>query len=349
MQALRIIEGPLLRDLLAQPDAIAATLDRLDDSRKLARIAADLTNGTLRRVVLTGMGASLYALHALQLHLVARGYTAVLLETGELVHQQPDWLTKDTLVVAVSQSGASAEIVRLLELNRKRAVILGVTNTKGSPLDRGATCSIRTAAGAEATVSCKTYLAALVALEFVADRLTGASTWDACTNEIRGLLPWMRDYLPRWQDYVMELRGKVNATMPLFYLGRGPSLATALAAGLITKEAAQCAAEGMSCAAFRHGPRELLDSYTQTVIFAGPESTIALNRRLCDEIAATGASAFWCGPDAEWPMFRIPPVSAALLPLVEILPVQMLTILLSALRHHEAGAFTRATKITREE
>jgi glucosamine--fructose-6-phosphate aminotransferase (isomerizing) len=285
----------------------------------------------------------------LQIDLVAAGHAAAIVECSELVHHQPGWLAADTLVVAASQSGASAEIVRLLELNAGRAAIVGVTNTPGSPLDAGASVSVRVAAGAEATVSCKSYVATLVALHRVSCGLRRSDAWSREADEMAALLGPMKHYLDGWREHVAELCPVLDRAKALFYLGRGRSLATALTAGLITKEATGCLAEGMSCAAFRHGPLELLGPDLQAVVFAGGDSSRALNRRMHDEIAATGAAVFWCDTEQASPAFRLPAVAEAWRPVVEILPVQMMTLALAALGGREAGRFTRATKVTRSE
>ena len=67
------------------------------------------------------MGSSFYALNPLHIFLTSHGYTSLLIETSELVHYFHRLLNAKTLIVAVSQSGKSAETVRLLEENRGRA------------------------------------------------------------------------------------------------------------------------------------------------------------------------------------------------------------------------------------
>ena len=57
-----------------------------------------------------------------------------MVETSELLHYQSSFFQPETLIVAVSQSGRSAEAVRLLDMNGGRAAIIAVTNTPGSPL-----------------------------------------------------------------------------------------------------------------------------------------------------------------------------------------------------------------------
>ncbi|MGO9344960.1 MAG: SIS domain-containing protein, partial [Terriglobales bacterium] len=129
-----IIEGQYLRDILDQPRALTATLEQLVVPKELSVMAQRLREGKTKRIVLTGMGASFHALHPLFLRLNEYGYTAVAIETSELVHSLERWFEPETLIIAISQSGESAEVVRLIEENRGRAAIVGVTNAADSAL-----------------------------------------------------------------------------------------------------------------------------------------------------------------------------------------------------------------------
>ena len=150
--ALKWRDCAYLRDLLEQPEAVARTIAGLADERGLDRMAGGLRGGRWRRVVLTGMGSSCYACRPLYLRLLKEGVTPVMVEAGELIHYERDWLTPDTLVIAVSQSGRSAEIVRLMECARGQSEIVGVTNTADSPLATESTATLLMHAGIESTV-----------------------------------------------------------------------------------------------------------------------------------------------------------------------------------------------------
>ncbi len=134
MRDLSIIEGPYLRDILSQPQALQDTLQRLENSPPLEKVADRLSRGEFQRILLTGMGASLHALYPITLELVDRGFTAMMVETSELIHYQSSLLDRKTLIIAVSQSGQSAEIVRLLAQNRGSASLIAVTNNSDSLL-----------------------------------------------------------------------------------------------------------------------------------------------------------------------------------------------------------------------
>jgi len=106
----------------------------------------------------------------------------------------------------------------------------------------------------------------------------------------------------------------------------------------------------MSCAAFRHGPLEMIGPEVLVVVLAGDPRVSPLHRRLVNDVVRGGGeAAFVASTDASSEVFRLPEVPVALLPLVEILPVQMLSLALAARDGREAGRFERATKITTAE
>jgi glucosamine--fructose-6-phosphate aminotransferase (isomerizing) len=343
-----IVEGPYVRDLLAQPAALEATVDRLEISGALDTLARRLRDGAFRRVVLTGMGSSLYALYPLHLRLIARGWTSVWVDTSELVYYQSALLHPETLVVAVSQSGRSAETVRLLDRNAGRASLIGVTNTPDSPLGSRSTAMLLTHAGLESTVSCKTYVTTLVALDALGAAFEGRDVNDV-RRELKRAAAAAGDYLERWRDHAQDCASLAGGARCLFLAGRGTSLAAALTGGLITKESAHFPTEGMSTAAFRHGPMEMLGPETLVLVFEGDAATRALNAGIVDEITRLGHRAELVGEAASRDALRLPSTSDAVRPVVEILPVQMLTLGLAALSGMEAGRFALATKVTATE
>src|SRR6266700_8333968 len=147
-----VIEGKYLRDILNQPQALEDTLAGLEELKKSRELAARLEKGTFKTVVLTGMGSSFHALHPLHLELINHGLTAIMVETSELVHYQSRLFDPKTLIVVVSQSGQSAEAVRLLEINRGKSSVIAITNTPDSPLAAQADATILTQAGKEFSV-----------------------------------------------------------------------------------------------------------------------------------------------------------------------------------------------------
>jgi len=343
-----IVEGPYLRDILEQPRALAETHRHLEASPALEDAARRLAAGAFRRVVLTGMGSSYHGLHPLHLRLVEAGLPAVMAESSELLHYQRRLLDEGTLLVVVSQSGRSAEILRLIELTRGRLPTVGLTNTGTSPLAREATAVVLTHAGEEATVSCKTYLATQMAQAWLGAVLTGGDR-GAALRELGDAIAGVAAYLAPWRGHVEALAGLLADTRAVFYAGRGPSLAAAGSAGLITKESTHRPAEGMTSAALRHGPMEMLDAGVVVLVFAGEARTRGLNQALVEDARKAGARAFLVAEDAEVMALRLPRTSDLARPVVELLPVEMVTLAFGALDGREAGTFKVAGKVTTTE
>jgi len=345
---LAIVEGEYLRDLLHQPQALENTLAALETSKPLQDVAARLNKGKFQRVVLTGMGSSFHALHPLNLELISYGITAVMVETSELVHYSSRFFDPKTLIVAVSQSGQSAEMVRLAQTNHKRCTVIAVTNTPDSPLAKHANAAVFTKAGSEFSVSCKTYVTALMALKWLGDVLCERSLRQT-RKELKEARPAVAAYLADWKDYVRTLAQALNNTRHLFLVGRGASLASVGTGALIVKESDHFHAEGMSSAAFRHGPFEMLGSETFVLVFAGDAKTRDLNRRLHDDIHQQEGRSEFVDKDASLCCCRIGEHSPSIRQILEILPVQMITLALAAQAGREPGRFELATKVTTTE
>jgi glucosamine--fructose-6-phosphate aminotransferase (isomerizing) len=159
---------------------------------------ASLQKGRFKTVVLTGMGSAFHAIHPL-VELINHGLTAMMVETSELVHYKNRLFDPKTLIVAVSQSGRSAEVVRLLEINRGKSSIVAITNTPDSPLAKGAEAAILTRAGNEFSVSCKTYLTALMALIWLRD-IVFERDLQHTRQELKTVCLAVEDYMPPGND-----------------------------------------------------------------------------------------------------------------------------------------------------
>ncbi len=306
-----------------------------------------LGDGAFTRVVLTGMGGSFHGLWPLYLRLLEQGRPAVMVETSELLHYQRPLVGPGSLLVVVSQSGRSAEVVRLLEEARGRATVVAVTNTPDGPLAREAEATLLTHAGTESTVSCKTWVTAQMALQWLAGVLGGEDR-EAVRAALGAAAGAAAGYLEGWRAHVEALGRELLGVRDVFVLGRGPSLAAVGTGGLILKESTHRQAEGMSSAAFRHGPIEMIGDAVFVLVYAGPARTRGLNERIVADVRAAGGRAALVSEDAEAPAWRLP-FSEPLRPLLELLPVEMMTLALAALDGREAGRFTIAGKVTSTE
>lgn len=343
-----VIEGAYWRDILDQPRAVRETVTSLTNSLPLDNLVKDLSVEKFRSIVLTGMGGSFQVLHPIYLKLIEQGFPVLMAETSELVHFMPRLLNPRTLLIAVSQSGRSAEIVRLLSKSGEGPTIVGVTNDSTSPLAVKSKVAVLIQAGPEASVGCKTATASLAALEWLGDSLCGKDL-RGTRDRLEQAAPAMEQYLSHWRAHVEALRAKLRDIRHFFVTGRGTSLAATGIGGLIMKEAAHFHSEGVSSAALRHGPFEMLSEGSFVLVFSGDPVAEPFNAGLVRDIRRTGARAELAGRDAESAVFRLPIVPDEIRPILEMLPVQMISLALAAIVGREAGKFERLDKVTEVE
>ncbi len=342
---------PYITDILAQPAALREVLEHYP-FEKIARVHDKLVRGECSRIVMTGMGSSYNAAYPAWLRLTSLPVPSILVNTAELLHYGLGMIDSRTLLWMNSQSGRSVEVVRMLEkiLDRRPGFLLGMTNDLDSPLGRQADLAVPIFAGMEATVSTKTYLNMLAMLTLAAEQITGGD-WRALRGSMRGAASAMQAYLAGWQERVAELDQLLGNVDQLLILGRGPSLSAVWNGSLIVKEAAKCAFEGMNAADFRHGPLELAAPDLTVLVFEGAPQTAQQNRDLAREVAAHGGKAIWLAMqmDSSLPTLHLPPVDESARPLVEILPLQMLTIVMARRNGLEPGKFRHIGKVTLRE
>jgi glucosamine--fructose-6-phosphate aminotransferase (isomerizing) len=343
-----VLEGDYFRDLMDQPRALQETVAGLEVPVRLESVAARARKGEFRAAILTGMGSSFHALQPLQLELIQQGFLAITVETSELIHNKSKLLSPETLLVAVSQSGQSAEVVRLLKLNLGKSPLIAITNTPDSPLAIQADAAILTRAGKEFSVSCKTYVTALAGLKWLGDVICECDLRHS-RRELLDAIPVVREYLGSWKQHVHGFLELLDGVRHLFLVGRGASLAAVGTGALIIKESTHFHAEGMSSAAFRHGPFEMLGDEIFVLIFAGANNTRDLNTGLLADISEQRGRAAWVGEDATFAPCVLPAAPPSIEPIMEILPVQMITLALAVRAGREPGRFSLATKVTTKE
>jgi glucosamine--fructose-6-phosphate aminotransferase (isomerizing) len=302
--------------------------------------------------VLTGMGSSLNAAYPAWLNLLSLPLPVIYVNTAELLHYGQNLISAQTFLWINSQSGRSIEILQLLDSIKgcRPAFQLSMSNYPDSPMALSADLAVPISAGEEATVSTKTYINMLAVLLLASSQLTGGD-WQDLRTSMSKAADSMETYLDMWQARVDELDAMVGEVDQLFILGRGASMGAVWNGSLINKEAAKCAFEGMNAADFRHGPLELASPRLTILMLEGAPQTTSLNRELALEVIRHGGKAIWLASrrDADLPTLCLPNVHETVLPLVEILPLQMLTIAMAQRNGFEPGKFLHVGKVTTQE
>lgn len=346
-----------LSEVLEQPQALRRTVASFADAAgELSTVADRIQRGDFDRVVLTGMGSSLFGCHSLALSLIpSLPIPVTAWDASELVHQAPAALTAKTLLIAASQSGESAEVVEVTKLSQRPGAAIAITNGPDNSLARWADVGVQTSAGPEEAVSSKTYTTTLAAQALAAATL-GRQDRGQMAGHLLSVADRLADYLTGWEDQIGSITDFLGPCETLAYLGRGHSFSTACTAALITEESSKVFCMGVSAAQFRHGPIELARPGLKVVIFAGSGPTRRLNENFAGELAGHGAQvvlitlAPQAGLDrANLLQSAIPAAPPELLPILEIVPVQLLTMPLAEARGFRPATFQHTTKVTDRE
>ena len=353
-----------LAEILEQPGVMRASAAGLDGQREgIARVGELAVRG--RHFILTGMGSSYDACLAAASVLARRGVVATTVNTAELLHFRTAALTERTPVIAVSQSGSSAEPVRLAErlaAAQPRPPLVTVTNGADNPLARLADVSLDSLAGVEESPSTKTFAASLVVLRALCEAVVpaaaagpfdaGAAVAAAAADAGRAAAAAERLLSDR-QGLADRVRAWCDERPSIVMLGRGTARAAAEMGALILKEAARRQAESLDTAEFRHGPLELAGPELAVAVVSTEPATVSLDARLASELVAHGASVMMIaaqgGPATAGASIGIDELHPLLAPAVAVIPLQLLAWRLALEGGRDPGRLTRASKVTTTE
>ncbi len=251
-------------------------------------------------------------------------------------------LDRDTLVVAVSQSGETADTLEAVRhARRQRARVLAVCNTNGSQIPRESDAVLYTHAGPEVGVaSTKAFLA-----QVTANYLVGLALAQARGTKYRDEIARDFEMLTRMPDAVAttlslmdpvrKLAQDIARSKAVLFLGRHVGYPVALEGALKLKELAYMHAEGFAAGELKHGPIALIEEGLPVVVITpSPRSDPLLHSKLLSnirEIQARGARTIVIaeeGDDTVAPfadfLVELPRVPKLFQPLVSTVPLQIL-------------------------
>ncbi|HQZ88774.1 MAG TPA: glutamine--fructose-6-phosphate transaminase (isomerizing) [Thermomicrobiales bacterium] len=260
----------MLKEMHEQPAVLERIArDKLDETRELARLIQS-SYGTF----LVGCGTASYAAltGSYLFSRIARRHVNFVV--GSEFEYQEHFLTDRSLVVALSQSGETVDVIEPVLAARERgAKIVALVNVKGSTLDRIADFSVHLDAGPEQCVlSTKAYTAKVATLLLTAHILNGSEhvgrdlLWRAVDGVSAALTPG-------FIDRVHGVAETVNASQNLFIIGRGLSYPTALEAALKIKEVSYLHAEGFAGGELKHGVIALIEPGTPCIVYSPLDET----------------------------------------------------------------------------
>jgi glucosamine--fructose-6-phosphate aminotransferase (isomerizing) len=339
----------MLKEIYEQPDGVRETIGDRVRHGKLVLESLGLSDNeirNLRRIVILACGTSYHA------GVVGR----YVIEEWARVPVEPDiaseWryrnpvLSKDTLVIGISQSGETADVLAAMKLAREKgARTVAITNMMGSQLTREVDSVIYTRTGLEVGVAAsKTFTAQVALLSLIALKLTQArgvlpdEEVEFILDQLYELPEKMQEFLDG--DHPIEEIAQRFYDKPFFlYLGRHIGLPVCLEGALKLKEISYIPTEAYSAGEMKHGPIALLDDDTPVVC-------VATNSHVYDKVVsniqesrARGAHVIAIATDGNEDIqhhaddvIYVPKTPAFLQAVLAILPLQLLAYRIARLR-----------------
>lgn len=336
-------------EIAAQPEAWRRILgNRAPIAAAAARIAAARPRCVLFAARGSSDHAALYAKYLAEIRLgVAAGLISP--STFTLYGARPD--LRGVLLIAISQSGASPDLVQSVEVARRfGALTLAVTNNPASALAHAAELHLALGAGPERAVpATKSYTAQLLTLYLLLDLLAGRGAAEA-------------ERLPELGDRVLaaagmtELAERYRFAERLVVTARGYSYPSAREAALKLMETCYVSAHAYSGADLLHGPLAMIDAQVPVIAIMADGPGGRSMREVLQKLHALGADLFCigapalvadCAPATRSGCFALPNgLSEAVAPILEILPLQMLSLHLALARGSNPDAPRGLGKVT---
>jgi glucosamine--fructose-6-phosphate aminotransferase (isomerizing) len=237
------------------------------------------------------------------------------------------FLTEESLVIALSQSGETADIIEAMLSARSRGSRLAaLVNVPTSTLDRMVELRIHLKAGPEQCVlSTKAYTAKVAVLTMLAHTVAGTpEVGQTLVNRASEALDSMLN--PEWIGVVRSIAERIHGADSLFVIGRGLSYPTALEAALKIKEVSYIHAEGFAGGELKHGVIALIEKGTPCVVYAPDDETRQDVLSGAMELRSRGGYIIGVGsrPDPVFDAFIPVPDVGDAAPIVQALPAQML-------------------------
>jgi glutamine---fructose-6-phosphate transaminase (isomerizing) len=346
----------MLKEIAEQPQAIADTLlGRISDTGRLQLDEMRLSDDELRaidKIIIIAAGTSfhagLVAKHAIE------HWTRIPCEVelaSEFRYRDPI-IDRDTMVIAISQSGETMDtLMALRHARQQRAKVLAISNTNGSTIPRESDAVIYTHAGPEVAVaSTKAFSTQIVACHLLALYLAQArgTKYGDEIQEIMGQL----ERLPQDVQQVLETMEPVRAlarelsdVKSVLFLGRHVGYPVALEGALKLKELAYMHAEGFAAGELKHGPIALIEEGVPVFVIVPPRARGTLHDKVVSniqEIRARGARTIVLaeqGDEAVAPFadatVSLPSVPTLLQPLVATVPLQVFSCEMASARGHD--------------
>ena len=344
-------EHYMLKEIFEQPKAIKDSMrGRLNVKKDVVSLGGIIEYETkmmnARRFIMVACGTSWHAATVAEYLFESLVRVPVEVEYASEFRYRNPIIYEDDVVIAISQSGETADTIAAVELAKSRgATVIGICNVVGSTLARATHAGSYTHAGPEIGVaSTKAFTAQVTVLTLMALCLArkkgtlALSEYHDIVNNLEEIPAKVEETL-KLNDQIREIAQKFVDKRNAIYLGRGINFPVALEGALKLKEISYIHAEGYPSAEMKHGPIALIDEEMPVVVLATEQETYEKTVSNIQEVKARKGkiiSVVTRGDELVKQMsdycVEIPQTQELLTPLISCVPLQLLAYHVAVLR-----------------
>jgi glucosamine--fructose-6-phosphate aminotransferase (isomerizing) len=253
-------EHYMLKEIQGQPDTLVGALKQ--DRNKLVGVSLDVMRAG--NIILTACGTSRFASIVGRYLMLRLGKRMSETIVGSELHYFVDSFSDNTLIIAVSQSGETADVLTGIRLAKKQGSrIISIVNRQYSSLERLSDVTLFMNCGAEiAVASTKAFTNELIIFYLLA--FTMANKYEEGLKELRELPQKVKDCLIQ-SDNVERVAKIIKDVSHIYYVGKGINFAVAGECALKLKEVSYIHAESMSAGELKHGTLSLIEKGTPVI------------------------------------------------------------------------------------
>lgn len=342
-----------LKDVVDQPESLRKSLEIFLSGGGVEQMKK-IDGHRYEKILFTGMGSSHYCSCGASIHLNQNGYLSMVMSASQVLHYEMNLINEKTLLVLVSQSGESGEIVKLIEKLPNNITVVAVTNNPDSTLGKRGNHIFLLNVADEEAVSTRTYLSSILLMDMLAKALTGQLD-EEFLNKIRKSIDDLEAFLKKQEEVTVKMKNLWGVPPYLCVIGRGYSLSSVHSGALFIREVAKYPSIDFDSGEFRHGPFEMIDAGFHAMIFAPKGPTYELNCGLARNIAQRGGKAVLVTnqkTELDHPNILVLEQNTSdemLAPISEIVPIQLFGSYVAEAKNLKVGTFRWSSKITNVE
>ena len=317
-------EHYMLKEINEQPDVIKKTAESI----KVPNLSK------YKRIIIVACGSAMHAGLVGKNLIETYGDIPVEVEIASEFRYKKLFLNKSDLVIAISQSGETADTLEAVKIAKKQGVkTLGIINVKESSIAREVDNVIYTVAGPEiAVATTKAYSAQVLVLAYIAYSLSKEDNKEIknLLTDIKKLSKYMQEVLSNEKEYE-KIAKKIHKKENMFYIGRSIDYALGMEGSLKIKEISYLHSEAYAAGELKHGTISLIEKDTPVIGIVTDKNIADKTISNLKEVTSRGANVIYLTTnklekDGDFYKEKIivPEVNPLLEPLVAIIPLQLI-------------------------